>query len=110
MRYTAPSHRRRLFSVTLETQQAEAMHRLTALRAELAALEAEPEIQVRLAKASDKSSDPQTPAEKVRLFRSLFRGREDIYPTRFVSKKTGKSGYAPACRTSSSGASASCRR
>lgn len=31
------------------------------------------------------------------LFRQLFRGREDIYPTRFVSKKTGKSGYAPAC-------------
>ncbi len=40
---------------------------------------------------------PTTPAEKVRLFRTLFRGREDVFPTRFVSKKTGKSGYAPAC-------------
>jgi len=40
---------------------------------------------------------PTTPAEKVRLFRSLFRGREDVFPTRFVSKKTGKPGYAPAC-------------
>ena len=28
---------------------------------------------------------------------SLFRGREDVFPTRFVSKKTGKPGYAPAC-------------
>ncbi len=35
--------------------------------------------------------------EKVALFRSLFRGREDIYPRRFVSKKTGKPGYAPVC-------------
>ena len=34
----------------------------------------------------------------MRLFRSLFRGREDIFPTRFESRKTGKSGYAPACR------------
>ena len=35
-------------------------------------------------------------AEKIALFRSLFRGREDVYPRRFVSKKTGP-GYAPAC-------------
>jgi superfamily II DNA or RNA helicase len=40
---------------------------------------------------------PATPIEKVRLFRTLFKGREDIFPTRFVSKRTGKSGYAPAC-------------
>ncbi len=33
----------------------------------------------------------------MKLFRSLFRGRQDIFPTRFVSKKTGKPGYAPAC-------------
>jgi very-short-patch-repair endonuclease len=31
------------------------------------------------------------------LFRSLFRGREDVYPRRFESRKTGKAGYAPAC-------------
>jgi len=37
------------------------------------------------------------PAAKVTLFRSLFRGREDVYPRRFESQKTGKSGYAPAC-------------
>ncbi len=40
---------------------------------------------------------PKTSAEKVKLFRSLFRGREEVFPTRFVSKKTGKPGYAPAC-------------
>src|SRR3984893_8347352 len=40
---------------------------------------------------------PTPPLEKVRLFRALFKGREGILPTRFVSKKTGKPGYAPAC-------------
>jgi hypothetical protein len=39
-----------------------------------------------------------SPADaKIRLFRSLFRGRDDIYPRRFESRKTGRSGYAPAC-------------
>ncbi len=36
--------------------------------------------------------------EKIALFRSLFRGREDVYPRRFESMKTGKKGYQPACR------------
>ena len=35
--------------------------------------------------------------EKVALFRRLFRGRTDVYPTRWESKSAGKSGYAPAC-------------
>ena len=34
---------------------------------------------------------------KIALFRSLFRGRADVYPRRFESRKTGKAGYAPAC-------------
>ena len=37
------------------------------------------------------------PIAKIELFRSLFRGREDVYARRFESRKTGKSGYAPAC-------------
>ena len=36
--------------------------------------------------------------QKIRLFRSLFRGREDVYSRRFESRKTGKVGYQPACR------------
>lgn len=36
-------------------------------------------------------------AAKVLLFRSLFRGREDVYPRRFESRKTGRAGYQPAC-------------
>jgi superfamily II DNA or RNA helicase len=38
------------------------------------------------------------PEIKIALIRSLFRGREDVYAKRFESKKTGKSGYQPACR------------
>jgi len=34
------------------------------------------------------------PAEaKIALFRSLFRGREDIYQRRFENRRTGKTGY-----------------
>jgi superfamily II DNA or RNA helicase len=38
------------------------------------------------------------PEEKIQPFLSLFRGRQDVYPRRFESKKTGKIGYQPACR------------
>lgn len=36
-------------------------------------------------------------AEKVALFRRLFRGRTDVYPVRWEGKTSGKSGYTPAC-------------
>jgi len=38
-----------------------------------------------------------SPADKIALFRCLFRGREDVYPQRFESSRTGISGYSPAC-------------
>ena len=81
----------------LESEQADARSRLAALRAELASFGAEPELRERLAVVAEVTV-PNTSAEKVKLFRSLFRGREEVFPTRFVSKKTGKAGYAPACR------------
>lgn len=34
---------------------------------------------------------------KVALFRRRFRGRTDVYPVRWESRTTGRSGYAPAC-------------
>ena len=37
------------------------------------------------------------PGAKIALFRSLFQGREDVYPIRFESRKTGRAGYSPAC-------------
>ena len=35
--------------------------------------------------------------EKVELFRSIFRGREDVFARRWHSNKSGKSGYQPVC-------------
>ena len=35
--------------------------------------------------------------EKVALFRSLFKGREDVFARRWFSASTGKSGYQPVC-------------
>ena len=35
--------------------------------------------------------------EKVALFRSIFRGREDVFARRWHSASSGKSGYQPVC-------------
>jgi hypothetical protein len=43
-------------------------------------------------------TNDSTQEQKIALFRSLFRGREDVYPRRFESKRSGKSGYQPVCR------------
>ncbi len=76
----------------LEADQADSRTRLGTLRAELASLGAAPEIRVRVPIAVD-SHAPKTSVEKVKLFRSLFRGREEVFPTRFVSRKTGRPGF-----------------
>ncbi len=44
------------------------------------------------------ASATMRPDTKVELFLSLFRGRADVYPTRFVRKRDGQAGYAPDCR------------
>lgn len=50
--------------------------------------------QVRLDEMVNQLSSAES---KIALFRSLFRGRDDVYPLRFENRKTGKSGYQPAC-------------
>jgi len=79
----------------LARDQARLHGQLAQLRAELRALDlaanpaqSAPRTDVRV---------PVTSTEKVALFRALFRGRDDVYPTRLVSKTTQKAGYAPAC-------------
>ena len=37
-------------------------------------------------------------AEKIALFRSLFRGREEVFPRRWENANSGKAGYSPVCR------------
>ena len=36
--------------------------------------------------------------EKVELFRSVFKGREDVFARRWYSKASGKGGYQPVCQ------------
>ena len=46
--------------------------------------------------ACDAPSTTLSKSEKVAVFRSLFRGRQDTYPLRWESSRTGKAGYSPA--------------
>ena len=60
-----------------------------------------PELTARNMQTDECTSHPAVTARsrpelKIRLFRSLFRGRDDVYAHGFVSRKTGKVGYAPA--------------
>lgn len=100
----------------IEVLKAETQRRLDRLRSQLMTLDGALELESnsprssaslptgialpvtkRASEVKSPTGGPQTPAEKVKLFRSLFRGREDVYATRFVSKKTSRPGYAPAC-------------
>jgi superfamily II DNA or RNA helicase len=81
----------------LAAEESERRWQLATLRAELAAIDAtHTRIRVSLP-PSRPLPTPATSEQKVALFRQLFTGRQDVFPTRFVSKKTGKPGYAPAC-------------
>ncbi len=80
----------------LERAREGARGRVESLRSELAAAAATPAPSLPPHPPLEREA-PRTPTEKVSLFRSLFRGRADVFPVRFVSKKTGKPGYAPAC-------------
>lgn len=53
--------------------------------------------QAAVALTHDSEPSRLSTAEKVALFRRLFRGRTDVYPVRWESKTSDKSGYAPAC-------------
>lgn len=79
---------------------------LVALRAEIARLVAlldahgiEWRLKPEPAPLASVDSEPSkfSTDQKVALFRRLFRGRTDVYPIRWESQSTGKSGYAPAC-------------
>ncbi|MEA1926932.1 MAG: DEAD/DEAH box helicase family protein, partial [Candidatus Auribacterota bacterium] len=41
---------------------------------------------------------PVSPDEKIQLFLTLFRCREDVYPKLWVNAAKGKSGYSPMCQ------------
>ncbi|OGR00042.1 MAG: restriction endonuclease subunit R [Deltaproteobacteria bacterium RIFOXYA12_FULL_61_11] len=77
----------------LEIEVAAANTRLAALREQLVSAPLVPT--VRQSKVVI-ANIPTTNVAKVALFRSLFRGREDVFPRRWENKKQ-TSGYSPAC-------------
>jgi hypothetical protein len=79
----------------LEGERRQAQGRLDALRSELVALEGSSRI--RRLPLLGESARPETSADKVALFRQLFRGRDDLYPKLWTNTTTGRRGYAPAC-------------
>jgi superfamily II DNA or RNA helicase len=81
---------------SLRVEMEECTSRLNELREEMASLPPELVV-IAQAPAPALSATPITSAEKVFLFRSLFRGREDVFPRRWENQKNGRSGYSPAC-------------
>ena len=93
----------------IEADLARVRARLADLAAERRDLQREMEaLEARLAaepapilKQSSFNNAPVTNAspshEKVDLFRRLFAGRPDVFPVRWENRKTGRSGYSPAC-------------
>jgi hypothetical protein len=41
--------------------------------------------------------EPTTPDEKIALFLSLFRCRENVFPRLWENSRSGKKGYSPVC-------------
>jgi hypothetical protein len=72
----------------LQTELGHAQARLAELKTTLAAHEGPVETS---------PAAPSTALEKIALFRSRFRGRDDIYPRFWSNARTGRKGYAPAC-------------
>ena len=63
--------------------------RLAEIAAERTALEGELiSLQRQFRKQSENMFSPE---EKIAIFRRLFHGRQDVYPRRFESRKSGKS-------------------
>ncbi|MAG32660.1 MAG: restriction endonuclease subunit R [Deltaproteobacteria bacterium] len=71
----------------------ESASRLAALESKLAAVDSS-EFEV-----VDQSIHPRplSPTEKISLFRSLFRGRVDVFPTHWRNLRKKRSGYSPTC-------------
>lgn len=81
---------------TLDHRRSQLLDELARLRQQPLKINYSAQLLLHLQDASVNHQSSQD--EKIRLFRSLFRGREDVFPRRFENSKTGKSGYAPVCR------------
>lgn len=80
----------------LDHHRSQLLDELTQLRQQLLQKDSLEQLSLHIQESSINNQSSQE--EKIRLFRSLFKGREDVFPRRFENSKTGKSGYAPVCR------------
>ena len=82
--------------VEIDREREETRLHLERLRSELVALDAAAADRATTSHSSG-IAPSMTSAKKVLLFRTLFRGRDDLYPKLWENARTGKKGYAPAC-------------
>lgn len=73
----------------LDLERQAILDRLHDLRQQLSAIDIAPSLH--------QEPSALSPAVKISLFRSLFRGREDVYPKLWISKNGDRKGYMPAC-------------
>ena len=81
----------------LDRERERAVARVLALREQIAATAQEPPVSQPTAPPTGSASAPMTSEDKLKLFRSLFRGRTDVFPKLWTNSKKGTKGYAPAC-------------
>ncbi|MDR3611875.1 MAG: DEAD/DEAH box helicase family protein [Ignavibacteriaceae bacterium] len=81
---------------SLNEKRKELVDRISSLKQKKDLYAKEPDVKFLL---NNENSINNHSSEKVKidLFRSLFKGRVDVFPKRFENTKTGKSGYSPAC-------------
>jgi superfamily II DNA or RNA helicase len=84
--------------VELDDERARAARHLSDLKSRLTlALRADQQsVPVQDATVASRPA-PSSSAEKVSLFMALFRGREDVFPKRWVNQRKDTKGYSPAC-------------
>lgn len=85
----------RLQLSALDAQRKKLLRDLRALEAEQQS-ERATAIELPLTKRVPVTSNSPS-SEKVRLFKRMFAGRPDIFPLRWENKRSGRSGYSPAC-------------
>ena len=79
----------------LDTKRRELLREITSLETRLATEHAPVVKQPSFENTRITNTSPSH--EKVDLFRSLFAGRPDVFAVRWDNRKTGRSGYSPAC-------------
>lgn len=82
--------------LNLDHRRNQLLNELTQLRLEEYQKSSPAQLKLHLQQTSINNQSSQE--EKIQLFRSLFKGREDVFPRRYENSKNGKSGYAPVCR------------